>query len=112
MMELTEQFAYKYNQIQWTGVGDADVYQLRSGQTKLLHSCPSYTSSRKPHHVTPDMGLGTGHSTKTGELSEKFQTAFEPPLIFGKLYCKFFIIATKPSKVTGPYASSYEGQIV
>ena len=102
MMELTEQFAYKYNQIQWTGVGDADVYQLRSGQTKLLHSCPSYTSSRKPHHVTPDMVLGTSHGTKTGELSEKFQTAFEPPLIFGKLYCKFFIIATKPSKVTGP----------
>ena len=55
MMELTEQFAYKYNQIQWTGVGDADVYQLRSGQTKLLHSCPSNTSSRKPHHVREDI---------------------------------------------------------
>ena len=39
-------------------------------------------------------------ATKTDEFSEKFQTAF-PPLIFGKSYWKFFILATKPSKVAG-----------
>ena len=38
-------------------------------------------------------------TSKTDEFSEKFQTAFDPPpLIFGKLYCKFFKLATKPSK--------------
>ena len=35
------------------------------------------------------------------EFSEKFQTAFDPPLIFRKLYCNFFKLATKPSKVAG-----------
>ena len=33
---------------------------------------------------------------KTDEFSEKFQMAFDPPLIFGKLYCGFCDkIATK-----------------
>ena len=37
--------------------------------------------------------LGNGGATKLDEFSEKFQTAFDPPpLIFGKLYCKFFIM--------------------
>ena len=31
--------------------------------------------------------LGTGHATKSGEFSEKLQS----PLIFGKLYCNFFM---------------------
>ena len=30
------------------------------------------------------------YTSKTDEFSEKFQTAFDPPLIFGKSYCKFF----------------------
>ena len=34
--------------------------------------------------------LGKGGATKSDEFSEKFQTAFDPPLIFGKLYCNFF----------------------
>ena len=35
--------------------------------------------------------LGKPHPTKTDEFSEKFQTAFDPPLlIFGKSYCRFF----------------------
>ena len=33
--------------------------------------------------------LGTDGPTKTDEFSEKFQTAFDPPLIFGKSYCGF-----------------------
>ena len=33
--------------------------------------------------------LGTEHVSKSDEFSEKFQTAFDPPLIFGKLYCGF-----------------------
>ena len=33
--------------------------------------------------------LGTGGPTKTDEFSEKFQTAYDPPLIFGKSYCGF-----------------------
>ena len=37
--------------------------------------------------------IGTGGGTKTDDFLEKFQTAFDPPpLIFGKLYCKFFIM--------------------
>ena len=28
--------------------------------------------------------------SKTDEFSEKFQTAFDPPLILGKSYCNFF----------------------
>ena len=36
--------------------------------------------------------LGKGKNTKSDEFSEKFQTAFDPlPLIFGKLYCNFFM---------------------
>ena len=33
--------------------------------------------------------LGTGGHTKTDETLEKFQTAFDPPPIFGKSYCGF-----------------------
>ena len=34
-----------------------------------------------------------GGATKSADFLEKFQTAFDPlPLIFGKLYCKFFIM--------------------
>ena len=33
--------------------------------------------------------LGTGGCTKTDEFSEKFQTAFDAPLIFGKSCCNF-----------------------
>ena len=40
--------------------------------------------------------LGTLTPSKTDEFSEKFQTAFDspPPLIFGKLCCKIFKVAT------------------
>ena len=39
--------------------------------------------------------LGKGPATKSDEFLEKFQTAFDPtPLIFGKLYCKFFMTNT------------------
>ena len=34
--------------------------------------------------------LGTPTPSKTDEFSEKFQTAFDLPLIFGKLCCNFF----------------------
>ena len=35
---------------------------------------------------------GKDPATKSDEFFEQFQTAFDPPpLIFGKLYCKFFI---------------------
>ena len=33
--------------------------------------------------------LGMDPATKSDEFSEKFQTAFDPPLIFRKLYCNF-----------------------
>ena len=33
--------------------------------------------------------LGTGKVNRSDEFSEKFQTAFAPPLIFGKLHCAF-----------------------
>ena len=37
--------------------------------------------------------LGNGPATKPDEFSEKFQSTFDPPpLIFGKLCCKFFIM--------------------
>ena len=38
--------------------------------------------------------LGTDGATKSDEFSKKFQTAFDPPppLIFGKLYCNFFLM--------------------
>ena len=32
--------------------------------------------------------LGKPYPTKTDEFSEKFQTAYDPPLIFGKVYCR------------------------
>ena len=36
--------------------------------------------------------LGKDPATKSDDFLEKFQTAFDPPLIFGKLYCKFFVM--------------------
>ena len=36
--------------------------------------------------------LGKHPLSKTDEFSEKFQTAFDPPLIFGKSCCGFFIM--------------------
>ena len=35
------------------------------------------------------LGKGTDGVTKTDEFSEKFLTAFDPPLIFGKSCCAF-----------------------
>ena len=35
------------------------------------------------------LSFGKDPATESGEFLEKFQTAFDPPLIFGKLYCKF-----------------------
>ena len=40
--------------------------------------------------LTPVSHLGKGGYTKTDEFLEKFQTAFDPPLIFGKSCCAFF----------------------
>ena len=36
--------------------------------------------------------LGKDPATKSDEFLGKFQTAFDPPLIFGKSYCKFFMM--------------------
>ena len=36
--------------------------------------------------------LGKGLATKSDEFSEKFQTAFDPPLIFGNYVTIFFMI--------------------
>ena len=36
--------------------------------------------------------LGKGQATKSDDFLEKFQMAYDPPLIFGKLCCKFFIM--------------------
>ena len=36
--------------------------------------------------------LGKDAATKSDDILEKFQMAFDPPLIFGKLYCNFFIM--------------------
>ena len=33
-----------------------------------------------------------GPATKSDKILEKVQTAFDPPLIFGKFYCRFFMI--------------------
>ena len=53
-----------------------------------------------------------GHATKLDEFSEKFQTALDPPLIFGKLCCKFFMIVQSGTINGCLYASRYDGQIV
>ena len=34
---------------------------------------------------------GKGQTTKTDEFSDKFQTAFEPPLIFRKIILQNFV---------------------
>ena len=47
------------------------------------------------HNSGPLFALGMPHVSKSDEFSEKFQTAFDPSsLIFGKLHCKFFKLAT------------------
>ena len=46
--------------------------------------------SKKIAHFGPNLWLGTGNATDTDELSEKFQTAFDPPLILGKSCCNYF----------------------
>ena len=37
-------------------------------------------------------GIGKDPATKSDEFLEKFQTHFDPPLIFGKSYRKFFVM--------------------
>ena len=56
------------------------VWQIQT----ILRVCKQVRSRRH---------LGTHSPSKTDEFSEKFQTAFDPPppLIFGKLYCNFFL---------------------
>ena len=51
--------------------------------------------------------LGTGHVTKSDEFLEKFQTAFDPPPRFRKLYCNSFL-GKRPKKAfyTGPKSAS------
>ena len=45
-------------------------------------------------HTTVVGRLGMPTSSKTDEFSKKFQTALDSPLIFGKLCCKIFKVAT------------------
>ena len=50
-----------------------------------------YTAWTK-QNVSEVSCLGEGPATKSDEFLGKFQMAFDPPaLIFGKLYCKFFL---------------------
>ena len=46
-----------------------------------------------------DDGNGKGRLTLPKRMN--FQKSSKRPLIYGKLYCKFFKLATKPSKVAG-----------
>ena len=50
--------------------------------------------------------LGESGATKSDNFSEKFQRAFDSPLIFRKIYCKSFIMDIVA------YMQRYEGQIV
>ena len=87
------------------------VVQLLSGDD-LAESHPIHLFQGRANDVWWDieaLQLGKDGCTKSDYFSEKFQTAFEPqPLIFGKLYCKFFIM----DMVTYIYARRYEGHIV
>ena len=53
----------------------------------LLEQCPRYLDG---YVIVPIMTIGP--ATKSDDFLEKFQTAFEPPLIFGKLCCNFFLM--------------------
>ena len=50
------------------------VWQLRSGQTKLLHSCPSYTAQ---HHINPKKNQNTKPGEKTGQ---SYQQSHQTPV--------------------------------
>ena len=69
-----------------------DIIKIGTIVTILVYSFLSFCAS-----LTESIfNLGTGHVSKSDEFSEQFQTAFDPPLIFGKLHCKVFKVATKP----------------
>ena len=56
---------------------------------KLLRLVSQVVSHVPGGRETFSTHLGTVSATKTDEFSEKFQKAFNPPLIFGKSYCGF-----------------------
>ena len=70
-----------------------DKYNYLPGlkvKTLLNTPRPCYGNTNEMWVAPP---LGTGHATKSDEFPEKFQAAFDPPpLIFGKLCCKFVIM--------------------
>ena len=55
----------------------------------MYHSATHTLVNRSSICTTSIRHLGKDGVSKTDEFSEKFQTAFDPPLIFGKSCCAF-----------------------
>ena len=71
------------------------VSSQQNGGSKLIASNANFSpfSPRSIFLIFYSKGLGKDAATKSDEFLEKLQTAFDPPpLIFGKLYCKFLIM--------------------
>ena len=68
------------------------VSSQQNGGSKLIASNANFSpfSPRSIFLIFYSKGLGKDPATKSDEFLEKLQTAFDPPLIFGKLYCNFF----------------------
>ena len=61
-------------------VADLALLRLGEGEEEVVFTSVQHAS------VT---GLGRDGHTKTDDFLEKFQTAFDPPFIFGKSCCGF-----------------------
>ena len=53
---------------------------------------PDLPCGKVPPIISVCIYLGKGLATNLDDFLEKFQTAFDPPPPFGKLYCNFFIM--------------------
>ena len=61
---------------------------------------------REKYFETLLIYLGTGQATIADEISEKFQTAFDPSLIFEKLCCNFFQETSEKALYKGPKSAT------
>ena len=70
------------------------VSSQQNGGSKLIASNANFSpfSPRSIFLIFYSKGLGKDPATKSDEFLEKFQTTFDPPLIFEKLCCKFFLM--------------------
>ena len=75
--------------LKFTGVKKTSGNDQKSARLHLIVADQRTSLSWEKRYC---LAWGKSPATKLDDFLEKFQTAFDPPLTFGKLYCNFFVM--------------------